>query len=66
MINELEIVSYRVAFDLFMQVKGLKRCTGIPILHTFMNPREIKDAQFIAGEVEAWSGSEEGHASSVE
>lgn len=46
--------------------KGLKRCTGISILHTFMNPREIKDAQFIAGEVEAWCGSEEGHAFSVE
>lgn len=63
MVNELEIVSYTVAFDLFMQVfcKELKGCRDITILlNTSMNQRQIKDAHFKFGEVGAQSGSRKG------
>ena len=55
MINELEIFSYAMAFDLFIQFSGkeLKHCRVITtLLNTSMNQRQTKDAHFIV-EVEA-------------
>ena len=63
MINELEIVSYAMAFDLFIQFSGkeLKHCRDITtLLNTSMNRRQTKDAHFIVEEVEAQNGGREG------
>lgn len=55
MINELEIFSYAMAFDLFIQFSGkeLKHCRVITTSNTSVNQRQTKDAHFIVEEVEA-------------